>query len=50
MLKKLFKSIDFGTLAVVFILFFIGITAFNQNNEFDYSLLEKIAPIISSVS
>ena len=31
-------------------MYFIGITAFNQDNEFDYSLLERIAPIISSVS
>ena len=31
-------------------MYFIGITAFNQDNEFDYSLLEKIAPIISSAT
>ena len=29
-------------------MYFIGITAINQNNEFDYKLLETIAPIINS--
>lgn len=31
-------------------MYFIGITAYNQDNDFDYSLLEKVAPIVSSVS
>lgn len=29
-------------------MYFIGITAFNQDNDIDYKLLEKIAPIINS--
>ena len=29
-------------------MYFIGITAMNQDNDIDYKLLEKIAPIISS--
>ncbi len=29
-------------------MYFIGITAMNKNNEFDYKLLEKIAPILKS--
>ena len=41
MLKKLFKSIDFGTLAVVFILFLIGITAlFSANGGLEGDLSE----------
>lgn len=31
-------------------MYFIGVTAMNLDNEFDYSLLETIAPIISSAS
>ena len=31
-------------------MYFISVTAMNQDNEFDYSLLETIAPIISSAS
>lgn len=31
-------------------MYFMCITLVNQDNEFDYSLLEKIAPIVSSVS
>lgn len=31
-------------------MYFIGVTAMNQDNEFDYSLLETIAPIIKSAS
>lgn len=30
-------------------MYFIGITAFNKDNDIDYKLLEKIAPIINSV-
>lgn len=41
MLKKLFKSMDFGTLAVVFILFLIGITAlFSANGGLEGDLSE----------
>lgn len=29
-------------------MYFIGITAYNQDNDIDYKLLEKIAPIINS--
>lgn len=29
-------------------MYFIGVTAMNQDNEFDYKLLETIAPVISS--
>lgn len=29
-------------------MYFIGITAMNQDNDIDYKLLEKIAPIINS--
>ena len=32
MLKKLFKSVDFGTLLIVFVLFLIGITALYSAN------------------
>ena len=32
MLKKLFKSVDFGTLFIVFVLFLIGITALYSAN------------------
>lgn len=31
-------------------MYFMGVTAMNLDNEFDYSLLETIAPIISSAS
>lgn len=31
-------------------MYFIGVTAYNQDNDFDYSLLEKIAPVVSSAS
>lgn len=31
-------------------MYFMGVTALNLDNEFDYSLLETIAPIISSAS
>lgn len=31
-------------------MYFVGITALNQNNEYDYSLLERIAPIISTMT
>ena len=31
-------------------MYFMAITVINADNEFDYSILEKIAPIISSAS
>lgn len=31
-------------------MYFICVTAYNQDNDFDYSLLEKIAPVVSSAS
>ena len=41
MLKKLFKLIDFGTLAIVLILFLIGITAlFSANGGLEGDLTE----------
>lgn len=41
MLKKLFKSIDFGTLAVVLVLFLIGITAlFSANGGLEGDISE----------
>ena len=30
-------------------MYFVGITCISLNNDFDYSILEKVAPIISSV-
>ena len=41
MLKKLFKSVDFGTLAIVLILFLIGLTAlFSANGGMTGDLTE----------
>jgi len=31
-------------------MYVFGVTAFNQDNEFDYSLIETIAPIVSTVT
>lgn len=39
-----------AALAKVNSMYFMGVTAMNFDNEFDYSLLEKIAPIILSAS
>lgn len=59
--EKTLKGVDFITLEIsasgqkaiaalakANSMYFFGVTAYNQNNEYDYSLLEKVAPILSS--